>query len=638
MGTRYTTIAISGYNASPPADDGTEIESNKVKWSTIKTKLDDPIKTRQDAIDAALVAFADLGPIQKSTAYTTTIADHLKTIEVTGTTPITLGAVGSMGAGYTVTIRNVGVATVTVDGSAAETIDGDANFTLAAEQAVTVQVNAAASGYITVTPIRAGITDTAGSSQIAVSDSAVTITPNTIISGTLGVTGAVTLSSTLAASNGGSLTGTWSDLGTVTTIDINGGTLDGVTINSSTIGGTTAAAGTFTDLTSTGNTTIGNALGDSLTFHPSTWTLSNDINLTGANVGINTVPATYLHVARSGTGEIARFESTTDSTPQITIYTNSAVRTILRGSTAETALLSQGALPLILGTNNTTRLTISGTGAHTIAAPTSAAVALSITGYANQDTVSITADSTSGQSKGVLIKGGTTSADYSARFQNQAGTATYLDVDGAGNVVVSNAALATTATDGFLYIPSSAGTPTGTPTTKTGRVPIEIDTTNDALMIYDGSWKALHYRSRGALVSKSASQTLTTGVSTAINFNAESYDTDSIHDNVTNNTRLTVPTGVTKVRLIGSATFAANATGVRQLLIRKNNSSFIGRHYGYDNDPQGSIVSSLSAHTSIVEVTGGDYFELHAYQNSGGNLDVTAVGGDTLWFSMEIIE
>jgi len=44
----------------------------------------------------------------------------------------------------------------------------------------------------------------------------------------------------LVASGGGSLTGTWSDLGTVTTVDLNGGTIDGTTI-----GATTPAAGTF---------------------------------------------------------------------------------------------------------------------------------------------------------------------------------------------------------------------------------------------------------------------------------------------------------------------------------------------------------------------------------------------------------
>jgi hypothetical protein len=50
------------------------------------------------------------------------------------------------------------------------------------------------------------------------------------------------------------------------------------------------------------------------------------------------------------------------------------------------------------------------------------------------------------------------------------------------------AALATTATDGFLYVPTCAGAPTGTPTAETGMAPIVYDSTNNRLYIYDGSW------------------------------------------------------------------------------------------------------------------------------------------------------
>ena len=49
-------------------------------------------------------------------------------------------------------------------------------------------------------------------------------------------------------------------------------------------------------------------------------------------------------------------------------------------------------------------------------------------------------------------------------------------------------ALATNATTGFLYIPTCAGAPTGTPTTYTGKVAMVFDTTNNNLYIYDGSW------------------------------------------------------------------------------------------------------------------------------------------------------
>jgi hypothetical protein len=63
-------------------------------------------------------------------------------------------------------------------------------------------------------------------------------------------------------------------------------------------------------------------------------------------------------------------------------------------------------------------------------------------------------------------------------------------VDSNGNVAVGTAALATNATNGFLYVPTCAGTPTGTPTSKTGLAPIIVNTTNNKLYFYSGgSWR-----------------------------------------------------------------------------------------------------------------------------------------------------
>jgi hypothetical protein len=73
---------------------------------------------------------------------------------------------------------------------------------------------------------------------------------------------------------------------------------------------------------------------------------------------------------------------------------------------------------------------------------------------------------------------------------DQASTPAQLVLDTNGNVTVGSAAIATNATNGFLYVPTCAGTPTGTPTTKTGRAPIVIDTTNHKLYFYSGgAWR-----------------------------------------------------------------------------------------------------------------------------------------------------
>ena len=62
-------------------------------------------------------------------------------------------------------------------------------------------------------------------------------------------------------------------------------------------------------------------------------------------------------------------------------------------------------------------------------------------------------------------------------------------VDSFNNVASGLPSLATNATDGFLYLPSCAGVPTGTPRGVTGMVPLVVDTTDGRLYAYiGGAW------------------------------------------------------------------------------------------------------------------------------------------------------
>jgi hypothetical protein len=63
-------------------------------------------------------------------------------------------------------------------------------------------------------------------------------------------------------------------------------------------------------------------------------------------------------------------------------------------------------------------------------------------------------------------------------------------VDTDKNWTLGAGTLATSATNGFLYVPTCAGTPTGTPTAKTGYAPIVVNTTNNKLYFYSGgAWR-----------------------------------------------------------------------------------------------------------------------------------------------------
>lgn len=75
------------------------------------------------------------------------------------------------------------------------------------------------------------------------------------------------------------------------------------------------------------------------------------------------------------------------------------------------------------------------------------------------------------------------------QFEVWHGSTLNLQASSAGTSV-GVASLATDATDGFIYVPACAGTPTGVPTGITGFAPIVVNTTNHKLYFYSGgSWR-----------------------------------------------------------------------------------------------------------------------------------------------------
>ncbi len=85
------------------------------------------------------------------------------------------------------------------------------------------------------------------------------------------------------------------------------------------------------------------------------------------------------------------------------------------------------------------------------------------------------------------------SADSSSiRFWTGATPSVNAYIDHVSNVVLGNqSALATNATNGFLYVRTCAGTPTGAPTAFTGHVAMLYDTTNNKWWAYNGSWRSV---------------------------------------------------------------------------------------------------------------------------------------------------
>lgn len=155
----------------------------------------------------------------------------------------------------------------------------------------------------------------------------------------------------------------------------------------------------------------------------------------------------------------------------------------------------------------------------------------------------------------------------------------------------------------------------------------------DTLEIASSSAGGSH---RGALVRKSADQTAANYSAGAfVSWDAEEYDTDTIHDTVTNNSRLTVPAGVSKVRL--SATIAASADTSdtwKILQITKGGSAdWFGA--GAQTIEIGAVGIHISCISAVVNVTPGDYFEARFQTESDTSITIEH---ERSWFQMEIVD
>lgn len=125
-----------------------------------------------------------------------------------------------------------------------------------------------------------------------------------------------------------------------------------------------------------------------------------------------------------------------------------------------------------------------------------------------------------------------------------------------------------------------------------------------------------------ARVYHTLNTTLTNNVAAYLDFNNERFDIGGFHDNVTNNSRLTIL--VAGVYLFGlHLQFPENSTGNRALLVRLNGTTVIATTIGAGSTGDASGTNRFTL-TSLYEFAVNDYIEAGARQSSGGNLDVVA--------------
>lgn len=139
--------------------------------------------------------------------------------------------------------------------------------------------------------------------------------------------------------------------------------------------------------------------------------------------------------------------------------------------------------------------------------------------------------------------------------------------------------------------------------------------------------QALTYIAKPSVrVYHSATQALSNSTATNVVFDTDVYDRWGMHNTSTNTNRLTVQ--VPGIYIISaSLEFAVNATGQRAYSILQFNSSDVERTNlagGSVDAPAAVLGTRMATVTTSLVADVGDYFVLDAFQNSGGDLDITA--------------
>lgn len=268
-------------------------------------------------------------------------------------------------------------------------------------------------------------------------------------------------------------------IGTIATqaassVAITGGTIDGTTI-----GGTTRAAAAFTNIgigaaaSASNKLLVADVIAD-----PAGQTISSNFT-SSTSYSSNNAQQTYGHFVTATLTQGA-FNGT-NSTASLIGFRALAQTASGAGNTGSiTAIVGA-----IYGANN------NGSGVLT------SSTALLVNAALNSGAGSIT------NVYGLVISDQTvgTTLNVGARFRVSSGTGKYnIYADGTAqnfmqgmtnvdnNIVVGSGALSTSATDKFIYGATCAGTPTGTPTSFTGRSPFVYDSTNNKLYFNNSGW------------------------------------------------------------------------------------------------------------------------------------------------------
>jgi len=151
-----------------------------------------------------------------------------------------------------------------------------------------------------------------------------------------------------------------------------------------------------------------------------------------------------------------------------------------------------------------------------------------------------------------------------------------------------------------------------------------------SLKIKSDLWFIERIQGQGATVRLANGTSVPSNAATALPWNGLLVDSSAPCFSYDQSTRMTVPANVRRVRLSAGFMWASNGIGIRQATIVKNGSEEIA-----STSAQAHGFNAHSLVSPVLKVVPGDYFEVRAFQNSGGALGLNFNQADA--FQMEVV-
>jgi hypothetical protein len=181
-----------------------------------------------------------------------------------------------------------------------------------------------------------------------------------------------------------------------------------------------------------------------------------------------------------------------------------------------------------------------------------------------------------------------------------------------GTVTITNDMATTITAAGDIVVGTGSGTYDNLPIGTTNQV-LTADTTVSPYKVKWATPAASTPTFVGCRAYFTASVTLATATSTAVAWTAEDFDTDGFHDNATNNSRFTIPTGKDgKYSMTYHLLLDPLSGNQFDTLVKKNGSNAESFYWSC----AGAFSTSV---TRVFSAVAGDYFQIFVSQNSGSN-------------------